>query len=57
MSFTRYYSVHKGVALPTRVESVIETRIAGKAELLINYSNFKPGGEPPAAEVAVATNH
>ena len=57
VSFTRYYSVHEGVALPTRVESVIETRIVGKAELLINYSNFKPGGEPPPAEVAVATNH
>ena len=57
VSFTRYYSVYKGVALPTRVESVIETRIAGKAELVINYSNFQPGGEPPAAEVAVATGH
>ena len=57
VSFTRYYSVHKGVALPTRVQSVIETRIAGKAELLINYSNFQRGGEPPATEVAVATNH
>lgn len=47
VSFTRTYLVVDNVALPTRIESLIETRIAGKAELVINYTNFQPGGDPP----------
>ena len=50
VSFTRTYLNVDGVALPTRIESIIETRIAGKAELVINYTNFQPGGDAPAAE-------
>lgn len=56
VSFTRTYLTVDGVALPTRIESVIETRIAGKAELVINYTNFQPGGEAPAAESQSGTN-
>jgi hypothetical protein len=56
VSFTRTYLFLEGVALPTRIESVIETRIAGKAELVINYTNFRPGGHPPAAEAQSGTN-
>lgn len=47
VSFTRTYLIVDSVALPTRIESLIETRIAGKAELVINYTNFQPGGDPP----------
>jgi hypothetical protein len=47
VSFTRTYLTVDGVALPTRIESLIETRIVGKAELVINYTNFQPGGDPP----------
>jgi hypothetical protein len=47
VSFTRTYLIVDGVALPTRIESLIETRIVGKAELVINYTNFQPGGDPP----------
>ncbi len=57
VSFTRTYLIHEGIALPTRIESLIETRIAGKAELVINYTNFRPGGDPPAAEAQPGTNH
>lgn len=38
--FTRTYAMHYGIALPAHIESTVETRIAGKAELDIKYSNF-----------------
>ena len=56
VSFTRTYLFLDGVALPTRIESVIETRIAGKAELVINYTNFQPGGDAPAADPQAGTD-
>jgi hypothetical protein len=56
VSFTRTYLFLDGVALPTRIESVIETRIAGKAELVINYTNFQPGGDAPAADPPAGTD-
>jgi len=56
VSFIRTYLFVDGVALPTRIESIIETRIAGKAELVINYTNFRPGGDAPAAEVQSGAN-
>ncbi len=56
VSFTRTYLFLDGVALPTRIESIIETRIAGKAELVINYTNFQPGGEAPPAEAQSGAN-
>jgi hypothetical protein len=45
VNFVRTYAVINGAALPEHVESVVETRIAGKAEIDIHYSNF--GSEPP----------
>lgn len=42
VNFTRTYGLYNGAALPARVESTVETRIAGKAELDIRYSNFGP---------------
>lgn len=43
--FTRTYALVNGAALPDHVESIVETRIAGKAEIDIRYSNFC--GESP----------
>jgi hypothetical protein len=48
--FTRTYAVVNGAALPEHVESIVETRIAGKAEIDIRYSNF--GVDPPVPPVA-----
>ena len=48
--FTRTYALVNGTALPENVKSVVETRIAGKAELDIHYSNFCE--EQPAAPIA-----
>lgn len=47
VDFTRTYALYNGTSLPEHVESVVETRIAGKAELDIRYYNF--GDEAPAA--------
>lgn len=54
--FDRLYSIADRVSRPIRIESVIETRIAGKAEITINYSNFAPGGQPESAEPEVAAS-
>ena len=40
VEFTREYQLQNGVALPSHIESTVDTRIAGKAELSINFSNF-----------------
>ena len=47
--FTRTYAIVNGAALPEHVESTVETRIAGKAEIDIRYSNFC--GESPVPPV------
>ena len=49
VDFTRTYAVVNGAAIPERVESVVETRIAGKAELDIHYTNIC--GSAPAANL------
>ncbi len=40
VSFVRNYAIYNGISVPRQVQSVIETRVAGKAELTIDYSNF-----------------
>ena len=47
--FTRTYAVVNGAAVPERVESTVETRIAGKAEIDIHYSNFCDESTVPPA--------
>ena len=42
VEFVREYQLQDGVALPSHIESTVDTRIAGKAELSINFSNFTP---------------
>jgi hypothetical protein len=40
VEFVREYQLENGVALPSHIESTVDTRIAGKAELSINFSHF-----------------
>jgi hypothetical protein len=47
VNFTRSFALVNGAALPDHVESTVETRIAGKAEIDIRYTNFGPE-TPPA---------
>ena len=40
VDFVRKYEIRNGVSVPLQVRSVVGTRLAGKAELTIDYSNF-----------------
>ena len=40
VEFVRNYEIRDGMAVPRRVESVVETRLVGKAELTIDFTNF-----------------
>jgi hypothetical protein len=40
VAFTRKYEIRDGRAVPLRMESVVDTRLAGRAELTIDYSNY-----------------
>jgi len=40
VEFVRNYEIRDGYAAPKRVESVVETRLVGKAELTIDFTNF-----------------
>jgi hypothetical protein len=41
VEFTRDYEIRDGLAVPSRIHSTIHTRIVGKAELDIQFANFK----------------
>jgi len=41
VDFVREYDIVDGVAIPKQIESIVETRLVGKAELRINFSNFE----------------
>jgi hypothetical protein len=41
IEFTRDYEIKEGIAFPLRIDSRIDTRIVGRAELNISFSNFK----------------
>lgn len=40
VEFVREYQIRDGMAIPLRIETVADTRIAGQARLTINYTNF-----------------
>jgi hypothetical protein len=40
VAFVRNYEIRDGISSPRQVQSVVETRLVGKAELTINFSNF-----------------
>jgi len=40
IAFVRKYEIHDGLSVPRQVQSVVVTRIAGKAELTIDFTNF-----------------
>ena len=43
VEFVREYEIRQGLLLPTHIESRIETRLVGRAEVKINFSNFAKG--------------
>jgi hypothetical protein len=40
IEFVRYYEMRNGVSFPTHIESTVDTRIVGRAEIQIFFSNF-----------------
>jgi len=36
----RDYEIRNGIAFPSHIQSTVDTRIVGRAELEINFSNF-----------------
>lgn len=40
VAFTREYDIQDGVSVPAHIESMVDTRIAGRAELQISFSDF-----------------
>jgi hypothetical protein len=54
IEFARDYTIQGGVAMPRHVESTVETRIAGKAQVSIDYFNIGRNDEEPAPVPAEA---
>jgi len=44
VEFERAYSIQNGVPVPEHMASRIETRLVGKVDLSVSYSNFAPDG-------------
>jgi hypothetical protein len=40
VAFVRRYEIRDGISVPREVQSVVDTRLVGKAELTIEYSNY-----------------
>jgi len=41
VAFIRNYEIHDGISVPKHVLSVVDTRLVGKAELTIDFTNFE----------------
>lgn len=46
VEFERAYNVQDGVSVPERTTSTIQTRLVGKVNLNVSYSNFAPNNAP-----------
>ncbi len=44
VAFIRKYEIRDGISVPRQVHSVVDTRLVGKAELNIDFSNFEVDG-------------
>ena len=49
VAFVRKYEIRDGISVPLQVQSVVDTRLAGKAELTIDFSNFSADSAKSAA--------
>ncbi len=54
VEFVREYEIQNGVAVPTKMTSFADTRIVGRTELTIAYSNFHKAADPADPIVAVS---
>ncbi len=42
VEFTRKYEIREGIAVPLEIQSVVETRLVGRAEMNIQFSKYSP---------------
>jgi hypothetical protein len=49
VAFVRKYEIRDGISVPLQVQSEVDTRLVGKAELTIDFSNFSMDGAKRAA--------
>lgn len=54
VEFVRDYVIQDGIAIPKMIRSFIETRLVGRAELDINYSNYTRNAIPEVDAEAAA---
>ncbi len=53
ISFVNEYKLQKdGVSVPSHIECIVDTRIAGRADLNIHFSNLAPAAEEERAQIA-----
>jgi len=55
IEFVREYDIRDGLAIPRRIESVVQTRIVGKAELSVHFSNVSLDPVPAVIAEAVGS--
>ena len=54
IEFVREYDIHNGLAIPLRIQSTVETRIVGPAELTIRFYDVSLAGSPSLSIGAVS---
>jgi len=45
IAFVRKYEIRDGISVPRQVQSIVDTRLVGRAELTIDFSNFSLDGQ------------
>ncbi|MEZ5356332.1 MAG: hypothetical protein R2762_27165 [Bryobacteraceae bacterium] len=55
IAFVRDYAIRDGIAYLTSIDSTVQTRIIGPANVLVRYSNHRPATESEAAVAAQET--
>lgn len=48
VAFVRRYEIREGISVPLQVQSVVDTRLVGRAELTIDFSNYSVDAPEPA---------
>ncbi len=52
VEFVNDFALQNGISIPAHIECTIDTKLAGKAELSINFSNFARAEEASVVEVS-----
>lgn len=54
IEFVREYEIREGLAVPSSIESMVDTRLVGKAELRVRFQNFSLSESSAVSTAAVA---